>query len=128
MRGESAPYHVGRRNMTETDLEDAIFNKLRETSYNYRLSPGFCGRLQTSVRRIRRRWLMKVSAVVLAIVIACLAAVGFMDGVKPLVAQESALIASENHHSETNLSKLAFLGFFRECFKRNKNNKRKEEE
>ena len=114
--------------MTETDLKDAILSKLREGSHNYRLSPGFCGRLQASVRRIRRRWLMKVSAAVLAIVIACLAAVGFMDGVKPLVAQEPALIASENHHSETNLSKLAFLGFFRECFKRNKSSKRKEDE
>ena len=72
--------------MTETDLKDAIFNKLMETSYNYRLSPGFCGRLQASVRRTRRRWLMKVSAVVFLIVIVCLAAVGFMDGAKPQAA------------------------------------------
>ena len=114
--------------MTETDLEDAIFNKLRETSSNYRLSPGFCGRLQASVRRMRRRWLMKVSAAVLAVVIACLAAVGFMDGQKPQSSQGPMLIATETRHSETNLSKLAFLGFFRECFKRNKNNKRKEDE
>ena len=114
--------------MTETDLKDAILSKLREGSHNYRLSPGFCGRLRASVRRMRRRWLMKVSAAVLAAVVACLAAVGFMDGQKPQTVRESALIASETHHSETNLSKLAFLGFFRECFKRNKNSKRKEDE
>ena len=71
---------------------------------------------------------MKVSAAVLATVVACLAAVGFMDGRCPQEVRESALIASETHHSETNLSKLAFLGFFRECFKRNKNSKRKEDE
>ena len=71
---------------------------------------------------------MKVSAAVLAVVIACLAAVGFMDERCPQKVQEPTLIASETHHSETNLSKLAFLGFFRECFKRNKNNKRKEDE
>ncbi len=71
---------------------------------------------------------MKVSAAVLAAVVACLAAVGFMDSRRPQKVCESALIASETHHSETNLSKLAFLGFFRECFKRNKNSKRKEDE
>ena len=58
--------------MTETDLKDAILSKLREGSHNYRLSPGFCGRLRASVRRMRRRWLMKVSAAVLAAVIVCL--------------------------------------------------------
>ena len=114
--------------MGEYELECALSCKLLESIGNRRLPDGFCGRLQASVRRMRRRWLMKVSAAVLAAVVACLAAVGFMDGAKPQAAQEPALIASETHHSETNLSKLAFLGFFRECFKRNKNNKRKEDE
>ena len=114
--------------MTEADLKDAIFSKLIESSSNYRLSSGFCERLQASVRRMRRRWLMKVSAAVLAGVVACLAMVGFMDGWRPQDVRESALIATETHHSDTNLSKLAFLGFFRECFKRNKAAKRKEDE
>ena len=114
--------------MSEYVLERVLSRKLAESVDGRVLSAGFCGRLQASVRRMRRRWLMKVSAAVLAAVVACLAAVGFMDGAKPQAAQEPALIASETHHSETNLSKLAFLGFFRECFKRNKNNKRKEDE
>ena len=113
--------------MDENDIERAISRKLMECVGCRRLSDGFCGRLQASVRRMRRLWLMKVSAAVFAVVVACLAAVGFMDGVKPQATQKSALIASETHHSETNLSKLAFLGFFRECFKRNKATKRKEE-
>ena len=114
--------------MNENDIKHIVSIKLSESLGERQLSNGFCGRLQASVRRMRRRWLMKVSAAVLAAVVACLAAVGFMDGVKPQTMRESALIASETHHSETNLSKLAFLGFFRECFKRNKNNKRKEDE
>lgn len=114
--------------MTENDIKHIVSIKLSESLGDRRLSNGFCGRLQASVRQMRRRWLMKVSAAVLAVVIACLAAVGFMDGRCPQAVRESALIASETHHSETNLSKLAFLGFFRECFKRNKNNKRKEDE
>ena len=114
--------------MNEYELERALSCKLLESIGNRRLSDGFCGRLQASVRRMRRRWLMKVSAAVLAVVIACLAAVGFMDGRRPQEVRESALIAVETHHSDTNLSKLAFLGFFRECFKRNKATKRKEEE
>ena len=114
--------------MNENDIKHIVSIKLSESLGERQLSNGFCGRLQASVRRMRRRWLMKGSAAVLAAVVACLAAVGFMDGVKPQASQESALIASESRHSETNLSKLAFLGFFRECFKRNKNNKRKEDE
>ena len=114
--------------MSEYELERALSRKLNESVWGCALSSNFCGRLQSSVRRMRRRWLMKVSAAVFVIVIVCLAAVGFVDGVKPQATQKSALIASETHHSETNLSKLAFLGFFRECFKRNKATKRKEEE
>ena len=114
--------------MDENNMESIISYKLMECVGGKRLSNGFCGRLQASVRRMRRRWLMKVSAAVLAAVVACLAVVGFMDERHPQEVRESALIASETHHSETNLSKLAFLGFFRECFKRNKNSKRKEDE
>ena len=114
--------------MDENDIKQVVSLKLQESLGGRRLSSGFCGRLQHSVRRMRRRWLMKVSAAVLAVVIACLAAVGFMDVAKPQEVRESALIASGTRHSETNLSKLAFLGFFRECFKRNKATKRKEEE
>ena len=114
--------------MCENEIESVISCKLMECVGGKRLSSGVCGRLQASVRRMRRRWLMKVSAAVLAAVVACLAAVGFMDGVKPQTMRESALIASETHHSETNLSKLAFLGCFRECFRRNKSTKRKEDE
>ena len=114
--------------MSENDIENVISRKLMECAGGKRLSNGFCGRLQASVRRMRRRWLMKVSAAVLATVVACLAAVGFMDGQKPQSSLGPMLIATETRHSETNLSKLAFLGFFRECFKRNKNSKRKEDE
>lgn len=114
--------------MGEYELERELSRKLTESVCGHVLSSSFCGRLQASVRRMRRRWLMKVSAAVLAVVVACLAMVGFMDGRRPQDVRESALIATETHHSDTNLSKLAFLGFFRECFKRNKATKRKEDE
>ena len=114
--------------MDENDIKHIVSFKLSKSMGERRLSDGFCGRLQASVRRMRRRWLMKVSAAVLAVVVACLAAVGFVDGRHPQDVRESALIAAETHHSDTNLSKLAFLGFFRECFKRNKTTKRKEDE
>ena len=114
--------------MDENDIKHIVSLKLSESLGERRLPSGFCGRLQASVRRMRRRWLMEVSAAVFAVVIACLAAVGFMDGRRPQEVHEPALVASETHHSETNLSKLAFLGFFRECFKRNKTTKRKEDE
>ena len=114
--------------MDENDIKHIVSIKLSESLGERQLSNGFCGRLQASVRRMRRRWLMKVSAAVLAGVIACLAVVGFMDSCRPQTTHEPTLVATNTHHSETNLSKLAFLGFFRECFKRNKTTKRKEDE
>ena len=114
--------------MGEYELERTLSRKLTESVGGRVLSPDFCGRLQASVRRMRRRWLMRMSVAVLAAVVACLAAVGFMDGPKPRSTQEATLVATNTCHSETNLSKLAFLGFFRECFKRNKTTKRKEDE
>ena len=114
--------------MDENDIKHIVSLKLFEGLGERRLPSGFCGRLQASVRRMRRRWLMKVLAAVLAVVVACLAAVGFMDWRHPQDVRESALIATGTHHSDTNLSKLAFLGFFRECFKRTKVTKRKEDE
>ena len=114
--------------MSEYVLERVLSRKLAESVDGRVLSAGFCGRLQASVRRMRRRWLMKVSAAVLAVVVACLAVVGFMDSCRPQTTHEPTLVATNTHHSETNLSKLAFLGFFRECFKRNKTTKRKEDE
>lgn len=114
--------------MNENDIMDALSRKLTESVGDSRLSDGFCGRLKLSVRRMRRRWLMKVSSVALAGVVVALAAIGFVGDLRQQEVREPALVATKAHHSETNLSKLAFLGFFSECFKRNKANKRKEDE
>ena len=74
--------------MDENDIKHIVSLKLSESLGERRLSSGFCGRLQSSVRRMRRRWLMKVSAAVLAVAIACLAVVGFMDEWRPQEVRE----------------------------------------
>ena len=114
--------------MSEYELECALSRKLNESVGGHVLSADFCGRLQASVRQMRHRLVMKVIAAIVAVIAAVSVSVGFMDAKNSPEVREPSLIAAETHHTETNLSKLAFLGFFRECFKRNKTTKRKEDE
>ena len=114
--------------MSEYELECALSRKLNESVGGHVLSADFCGRLQASVRRMRHRLVMKVIAAILAVIAAVSVSVGLRETEDSQEVREPSLIATETHHTETNLSKLAFLGFFRECFKRNKTTKRKEDE
>ena len=114
--------------MSEYELERALSRKLNESVGGHVLSADFCGRLQASIRRMRQRLVMKMIAAILAVIAAVSVSVGFIDSKNAPEVREPSLIATETHHSDTNLTKLAFLGFFRECFKRNKATKRKEDE
>ena len=80
------------------------------------------------VRRDAECGAERMIAAILAVIAAVSVSVGFMDAKNSPEVCKPSLIAKETNHSETNLSKLAFLGFFRECFKRNKTTKRKEDE
>ena len=80
------------------------------------------------VRRDAECGAERMVAAILAVIAAVSVSVGFRDAKNSPEVRESSLIATETNRTETNLSKLAFLGFFRECFKRNKATKRKEEE
>ena len=114
--------------MNENDIKHIVSLKLSESLGNRSLSSDFCGRLQASVRRMRHRLVMKVIVAILAVIAAVSVSVGFRETKNSQEVREPSLIATETHHSDTNLSNLAFLGFFRECFKRNKTSKRKEDE
>ena len=114
--------------MDENDIKHIVSLKLSESIGKRALSSDFCGRLQASVRRMRHRLVMKVIAAILAVIAAVSVSVGLRETEDSQEVREPSLIATETHHTETNLSKLAFLGFFRECFKRNKTTKRKEDE
>ena len=114
--------------MDENDIKHIVSLKLSESIGKRALSSDFCGRLQASVRRMRHRLVMKVIAAILAVIAAVSVSVGLRETEDSQEVREPSLIATETHHTETNLSKLAFLGLFRECFKRNKTTKRKEDE
>lgn len=114
--------------MTENEAEALFLRKLNECVANCRLSNGFGERLRISARRMRRRGMMKLVLGVLSVVVVILAVVGFKGERQASSRSESVLLAAETPHSDTNLTNLAFLGFFRECFKRTKSNRRKEEE
>lgn len=113
----------------ENLLKDELFSKLEEALSDKQLPTQFGARLKSTVRQMRRRWLIKV---VLVSVIFCsfsLATIDFIKAHRGLSPEKTQLVAPKTPtESNPQLSKLAFLGFFRECFKRVKTNKRKEDE
>mgnify|MGYP003340882125 CR=1 FL=1 len=74
--------------------------------------------------------MLKVVIVLAVIAAFSLATLDFISAREGLSPEKAQLVAAKQPHEEPNpqLSKLAFLGFFRECFKRGKTTKRKEED
>ena len=115
--------------MSSDQNDSAVFDKISACAAGKRLSEGFHGRLVAAVRRRRRRWIahMLIGTAVAALV--CWAAIGLVVQNSRTLPTEERLIATERpHERDSRLTQFAILGFFRECFRRNKNTKRREEE
>ena len=112
--------------MNESDC--VLSRRLRECVSGKRLPPGFSERLVRSVRRRRRT--MRIFAVVSLIVVCMLGmgSIGYFTSADRDETPEDSIVAAQGPLKSEQVSGWMFIGFLRECFKRNKNNKRKEEE
>ena len=111
--------------MNESD--SVLSRRLRECVSGKRLPPGFSERLVLSVRRRRT---MRVFAVVSLIVVCMLGmgSIGYFTSAESEGVSEDSIVAAQGPLKSEQVSGWMLIGFLRECFKRNKNNKRKEEE
>lgn len=93
------------------------------------LPEDFAERLVASVRSRRRsRWLGTVSIAV-AVTIVAVGLFGYFASEEPKMPGEAALVAARTQTTnDSQVSAFMLIGFFRECFKHCKNNKKKEEE
>ena len=112
--------------MNESDC--VLSRRLRECVSGKRLPSGFSERLVRSVRRRRRT--MRVFAVVSLIVVCMLGmgSIGYFTSADRDPTSEDSIVAAQGPLKSERVSGWMFIGFLRECFKRNKTNKRKEEE
>ena len=111
--------------MNESD--SVLSRRLRECVSDKRLPSGFSERL---VRSVRRRRTMRIFAVVSLIVVCMLGmgSIGYFTSADRDPTSEDSIVAAQGPLKSEQVSGWMFIGFLRECFKRNKNNKRKEEE
>ena len=116
--------------MNETEFESLLTEKVRGSVRAEGLPPGMEERLIGSIRRTRRIFRAKVMALVTVIAVMCILVLGFMGREeKSNVGETSLIAAQQNGEEKSEVGAWVFLGAaFRECFKANKTNKKKEEE
>lgn len=94
-----------------------------------RLPADFADRLIARIRlRRRRERRAKVLAVIAVLIVGLIACVGFLGPEEAKPVGETQLIAAHPERPKDQVSGWMLLGVFRECFKRVKTNKKKEEE
>lgn len=110
------------------DRVDVVFTRRIQTCAADRHLPSdFSDRLVTSLRRRRRLRRVKVVSLILALTLLG-GFFGYFTTERPDCPQEAALVAADQPRKEAQSAGWMLLGFFKECFRRNKVTKRKEEE
>ena len=115
--------------MENYDWDQMLSERLRVYEAHTHLPDGFKDRFVRSIRR--RRMLRRLRALGLAgiTVVAIVAIVG-LGGSKPKCdnTQKTFIAASQHTNETTKISGWMLLGYLRECFRRNRTARRKEEE
>lgn len=113
--------------MTNDDIDLVLTRRLREGAAEKHLPSDFSGRLVKTLRHRRRVFRIKVIAVI--VVVAVLGGfLGHLTIKKPAQPTEAVLVAADTPSKNSEVSGWMLFGVLRECFKRNRTNKRKEEE
>lgn len=114
--------------MMNDEVDVVLARRVKECVADKHLPGDFADRLVRSVRRRRYALYTKIAAVVVLLVFGGVGFWGYLNNRMPQSAPEARLIAAKGPAQDTQVSGWMLLGFFRECFRRNKANKRKEDE
>lgn len=114
--------------MTEDELERILSEKMKACVAERHLPGDFTARLVASARRSRTAFRLRLIAAAVLLAMVGVVVVGFMEppACKPPV--EASLIAARGTETGEEVSGLVFLGFIRECIRRARTNRRKEED
>jgi hypothetical protein len=114
--------------MTENELDALLSAKLKSCVSGRGLPEGFAGKLKASVRRSKRT--LKLCIVLAAALTAVLGITlsSLARSPSPDIPEKCVIIAERNKKTTEKVSGWMLLGFLRDCFKRNRNGKRKEED
>lgn len=113
--------------MNEKELELLLSSKMKSCVAGRRLSDGFAERMVSEVRRSKRVRRFRVVTVSVLVIVLSSALMGLLAESPNKWPKETALVAAHENAAKEKVSPWMLIGFFKECFKRNRTNKRKEE-
>lgn len=113
--------------MNEKELELLLSSKVKSCVAGKRLSDGFAERMVSEVRRSKRMRRFRVVTVSVLVIVLSSALMGLLAETPNKGPKETALVAAHENAAKEKVSPWMLIGFFKECFKRNRTNKRKEE-
>ena len=113
--------------MNEKELELLLSSKMKSCVAGKRLSDGFAERMVSEVRRSKRMRRFRVVTVSVLVIVLSSALMGLLAESPNKWPKETALVAAHKNAAKEKVSPWMLIGFFKECFKRNRTNKRKEE-
>ena len=114
--------------MNEKDLDDILAERLKSCVAAYGLPEGFAKRIKTSVRRSRRTLRLCIVLVAALTVVMGLTLGSLARAAAPHDPGRCALVAERTGSPTEKVSGWMLLGFLRDCFKRGRIGKRKEED
>jgi hypothetical protein len=113
--------------MNEKELELLLSSKMKSCVAGRRLSDGFAERMVSEVRRSKRMRRFRVVTVSVLVIVLSSALMGLLAESPNKWPKETALVAAHESAAKEKVSPWMLIGFLKECFKRNRTNKRKEE-
>ena len=113
--------------MNEKELELLLSSKVKSCVAGKRLSDGFAERMVSEVRRSKRMRRFRVVTLSVLVIVLSSALMGLLAESPNKRPKETALVAAHESAAKEKVSPWMLIGFFKECFKRNRTNKRKEE-
>ncbi len=114
--------------MTEENVDRILTAWARNYGAGKSLPEGFSDRLRLSVRRSRRAFRVRLTMLIVLIATAVTLIIGMTGRTPPPTDRKSALIATNGAAKNECVTGWALLSMFRECFRRGKSGKKKEEE
>ena len=113
--------------MNEKELELLLSSKMKSCVAGRRLSDGFAERMVSEVRRSKRMRRFRVVTLSVLVIVLSSALMGLLAESPNKWPKETAFVAAHESAAKEKVSPWMLIGFFKECFKRNRTNKRKEE-
>ena len=113
--------------MNEKELELLLSSKMKSCVAGRRLSDGFAERMVTEVRRSKRMRRFRAVTVSVVVIGLCSMLMGLLSESLKKEPRKATLVAAHESPAKEKVAPWVLLGFFKECFKRGRTNKRKEE-